>query len=212
MLLERTTFKHNPSKSRNTGIAITDHFQLSMEGLTQQFDCFVFFPSNELELVQRELEEKLSHFANFNVRANDRTRLETQFDLAKLYERIEFHEKADWLYRNISAEIIKKGITDEWYLPPTRFTRFDPGDIDFDAPLPTPEELEEERTMLLHQQRQAVEGQEHVPENNLNRLSSQFGLAELCRQDILEEKKEAEQIYRNICTLAFTIGIPDQRR
>jgi hypothetical protein len=30
--------------------------------------------------------------------------------------------------------------------------------LDFDAPLPTPEELEEERTMLLHQQRQAVEG------------------------------------------------------
>lgn len=89
MLLDRTTFKHNPLKSRNTGIAITDHFQLSMEGLTEQFDCFVFFPSNELELVQRELEEKLSRFANFNVRANNRTRLETQFDLAKLYERIE---------------------------------------------------------------------------------------------------------------------------
>jgi hypothetical protein len=180
-----------------------------MEGLTQRFDCIVFFPSNESELVQQELEEKLSNFANCNVRANNRTRLETQFDRAKLYERIGFHEKADWLYRNISAEIIRKGITDEWYLPPTRFTRFDPGDIDFDAPLPTPEELEEERTMLLHQQRQAVEGQEHAPENNLYRLSSQFGLAELCRQEILEEKKEAEQIYRKICILAFTIGIPD---
>jgi hypothetical protein len=66
--------------------------------------------------------------------------------------------------------------------------------------------------MLLHQQRQAVKGQKQAPENNLNRLSSQFGLAELCRQDILEEKKEADQIYRKICTLAFTIGIPDQRR
>jgi hypothetical protein len=182
-----------------------------MEGLARKFDCFVFFPSNESELVQRELEEKLSNFANRNVRANNGTRLETQFDLAKLYERIGFHEKADWLYRNISAEIMRKGITDEWYRPPTRFTRFDPGDIDFDAPLPTPEELEEERTMLLNQQRQAVEGQEHIPENNLNRLSSQSGLAELCRQEILEEKKEAEQIYRKICILAFTMGIPDQR-
>ncbi len=183
-----------------------------MEGLTQQFDCLIFFPSNELDLVRRELEEKLSNFAHCNVRANNRMRLEIEFHLAKLYERIEFHEKADRLYRNIAAEIITKGITDEWYLPPTRFTRFDPGDFDFDAPLPTAEELEEERTMLLHQQRQAIEGQENVPENNVNRLLLQFGLAELCREGMLEEKKEAGQIYRMICTLAFTIGISDQRR
>jgi hypothetical protein len=183
-----------------------------MEGLTQQFECFIFFPPNESERVQRELEQKLFNLDNSNIRPNNRIKLEIQFDLANLYERKGLYEKASWLYQNVSAEVITKGITDQRSLPRMVFTRFDPGYIDFDAPHPTPEELEEERMKLLRRERQASEDQSHLPENDLNRLSSQFRVAELCRKDILEEKKEADQIYRKICTLAFTIGIPDQRR
>ena len=66
-----------------------------------------------------------------------------------------------------------------------------------------------ERTILLYQQRKAIKDQEYTPENNLNCLLSQFMLTKLYQKDILEEIKEADQIYKKICILAFIIGIPN---
>jgi hypothetical protein len=103
-----------------------------------------------LELVQQELEQKLSRLTSCQVQPNNQIRLEIQFNLANLYKRKGLHKKASQLYHNISAEVITKGITDQWYLPPAAFTHFNPGYINFDAPLPTPKELKEERMMLLY--------------------------------------------------------------
>lgn len=185
-----------------------------MEHLSTQLQDKLSMATQSLAGTRKELEHRITILCDHQVRSNNQTLLEMKFQLAGLYDQQNLDAEARSLYRSVSTQIIRIGITQQWDYALLRHAGFvlcNLGHIDLNGPDPIPEELEQKRIKMVRKQRWIIDEHIGAPENDLQRLTTQFELAELCFKGNLSDKEEASKIYKHICAVAFTEGIPDAR-